>query len=173
MVSIFFLQPNTILQYRRITYIVLYCICITKGAREHCHSSQQIPPLSQIVQSMFFRQQSNKNNELLILTSSRQFFWPLLLSKLFMSCVCLGWLVQSRKKNKTWSGNVGFSWSRIFSGFHGYPEILCRRAELSVSITKRLISIKVLVQEEVLEAFRSAGSCATEGQSKCVIAVIS
>lgn len=58
-------------------------------------------------------------------------------------------------------------------GFHGDQEILRSIAELSVSITKRLISIKVLVQEEVLEAFRSEGSCATEGQSECVIAVIS
>lgn len=77
------------------------------------------------------------------------------------------------RKSKMLSGNVGFSRSRMFPGFHGYEKILCRGAELSVSITKRLISIKVLVQEEALEAFRSAGSCATEGQSKCVIAVIS
>lgn len=44
-------------------------------------------------------------------------------------------------------------------------------AAFSVSITNRLISIKVLVQEEALEPFRSVGSCATEEQSKCVIAV--
>lgn len=106
------------------------------------------------------------------LTSSGPFFRPSLSLKLSMSCLRFGWLVQTRN-SQMWSGNVGFSWSRMFPGFHGYREILCSGAELSVSITKRLISIKVLVQEEVLELFRSAGSCATEEQSKCVIAVIS
>lgn len=78
-----------------------------------------------------------------------------------------------KKKNKMQSGSGGSSRGRMFSGFHGDRRSPCRGAELSVSITKRLISIKVLVQEEVLEAFRSAGSCATEGQSKCVIAIVS
>lgn len=42
---------------------------------------------------------------------------------------------------------------------------------MSASIAKRLISIKVLVQEEVLKDFRSVGSCVTEGQLKCMIAL--
>lgn len=61
----------------------------------------------------------------------------------------------------------------ITTGFHSNQKILFGGAKLSVSITKRLISIKVLVREEVLEAFRSAGSCATEGQSERMIAVTS
>lgn len=103
-------------------------------------------------------------------TEMEQFSNPYFVLKLF-PCVS-GMIGFSQEGTRCYHENVGFSWSRIFSGFHGYQGILCRGAELSVSITKRLISIKVLVQEEVLEPFRSTGSCAAEEQSKRVIAVI-
>lgn len=128
---------------------------------ESCHSSQQISSFHKLSNSCCSH--SHRTMKSWFFTSNVQFFRPLLLLKLFMSCACLGCLIQSRKnvirkcgpltiKNVLW-----FPW--IPSG-----------AELSASIAKRLISIKVLVQEEVLEPYRSVGSCATEGQLKCVIA---
>lgn len=45
---------------------------------------------------------------------------------------------------------------QTFGGFHGYQVILYCGARLSVSITKRVISIKVLVQEEALSDQQAA-----------------
>lgn len=151
--------------------------CTTKAAGKHivgdcCHSYQWNPLQKKIL----------TNRPVAITPAAVQQWRPyyssfLLLLKHF-HVLCVSWMIGSvkgrkKKKNKMQSRNVSFSWSRMYPGFHGDEEILCSGTELSVSITKRLISIEVLVREEVLEAFRSAGSCATEGQSNGVIAVIS
>lgn len=104
------------------------------------------------------------------LTSNSQFLWSFFFEA--FHALCASWMIGSVKKEQDVIKKHGLSHDEACSsGFHGYQEILC--SKLLLSITKRLISIKVLVQEEVREPFRSAGSCATEEQSKCVIAVIS
>lgn len=141
--------------------------CTNKADRGHTwgesrHSSQHIA-----VQLPSFPQKSDKDNEFLIFNERQTILSPLYFCRSFS---CLGWLVQSRRcYQEMWSSHdQEFSPVSMATEGSYVAEQNCQS-----QLQNRLISIKVLVQEEVLEAFRSAGSCATEGQSKRVIAVIS
>lgn len=106
----------------------------------------------------------------LIFNKQQTIFWAFTFIE--ASVLSVPWMIASVKKEQDVIRKCGQPMMKNVLWFP-WLLILCSGAQLSVSITKRLISIKVLVPEEVLELFRSTGSCATEGQSKCVIATIS